>query len=91
MELKYYIISLLATMICIIAGHKLAQVLPGIHSLFDRKPFCCRPCLTFHMVWMSLAAISFLAGSGVLLLCGIAVAFAIFFLLRYIDNKKIIP
>lgn len=64
--------------------------LPRLHQLFDRKPFNCRPCFTFHLVWIGMAFLSFLFQSFGLLVGGIVLAFIVFGVIRYMDKKQII-
>ena len=63
--------------------------LPEIDNRFDRKPFNCRPCATFHIAWLSSTFFALIANSKVLFLAGIVLAFGIFAIVKYIDNKKI--
>lgn len=72
------------------AGEILPLKLPSIHLFFDRKPFNCRPCFTFHLVWLQYAILSYDIRSWKLFLLGIAVSLAVYVVLKSIDNKKII-
>ena len=81
--------SLLVATASIIAGQHLPLIVPRWHRLLDRKPFNCRPCFTFHCLWMGLGGLAWWCGSFALFGGGIVVAFVIFFIVKYIDNKKI--
>lgn len=71
-------------------GEELSLSLPRLCKWLDNKPFNCRPCSTFHLSWSLSAYFAWIASSWLLLIAGVAVAFIIFFIIRYIDNKKII-
>lgn len=68
---------------------KLSVLLPEKHLVFERKPFNCRPCLSFHIFWMSTTAYAIVFQYLIFLVAGILSAFILFFTLKYIDNKKI--
>ena len=70
-------------------GASLSVRLPEIDHRFDRKPFNCRPCLTFHSTWMLTTFFALIARSYELFAAGAIAAFVVFFIVRYIDNKKI--
>lgn len=63
----------------------IAQHLP----IFDRKPFNCRPCTTFHIIWMLGGCISTLIDSILLFVLCLLCAFIAFGIL-YIRDKNII-
>jgi len=67
-----------------------AIVLPRLSSIFERKPFKCRPCLTFHLHWLGMALIAFVAKSWIIAASGVITAFIVFAIVRIIDNKKVI-
>ncbi len=86
----YYLLASIAVIAAsLVAGNRLSLVLPRLHPLLNRKPFCCRPCLTFHLVWMGMGIVSFVGACGSIFLAGVAIAFVIFFILRRINNKKV--
>lgn len=70
-------------------GAFLSLRLPHLHRCLDRKPFNCRPCLTFHLSWLLTTVFAVAASSLLLFICGIVAAFIVFLIVRYIDNKKI--
>lgn len=63
--------------------------LPELDKWFDRKPFNCRPCLTFHLAWVSTVGASLVTGSLHVLVWGVITAILLFTFLKIIDNKKI--
>jgi len=67
----------------------LAIRLPECDRRFDRKPFNCRPCLTFHLMCATSLTCSLLLLSLSVAITGVVVAFALFLITKYIDNKKI--
>lgn len=70
-------------------GAVLSIRLPEIDKRFDRKPFNCRPCFTFHLAWF-LSALAALATRCLWLLpIGIVTAFILFAIVKFIDNRKI--
>lgn len=70
-------------------GYHLPLILPQLTPIFDRKPFNCRPCFTFHSVWVGMTALAYLSDSLNILWGGIVLAFCIFFIVKYIDQKQI--
>ncbi|MDR0825212.1 MAG: hypothetical protein LBN74_08970 [Prevotella sp.] len=71
-------------------GAALSLKLPVLDKRLDRKPFNCRPCLTFHLIGMSVSLTALLSRSSELFWTGIPVAFTVFLIVKHIDNKKII-
>lgn len=55
-------------------------------SWFDRKPFNCRPCLTFHLLWIQFTIAAIILGSWEFFFTGLVSSIAIFGML-YLDNK----
>jgi len=90
MESLFIIFPLVAiSVIALWLGNTLSIKLPGISPVFDRKPFNCRPCFTFHITW-SLSTLYLLISNNELFIpTGILTAFALFLTVKYIDNKKI--
>ena len=64
--------------------------LPTLNTDFDQKPFNCRPCMTFHLVWIFTTLFAAIGQNHVLLVAGFVVAFAVFFIIKHIDNKKVV-
>lgn len=52
--------------------------LAKLSRLFDRKPFNCRPCLTFHLLWIMYGCFSLIMQSWSLWLVGFVLAFIVF-------------
>lgn len=67
----------------------LTSHLPDVDRRFDRKPFNCRPCCTFHLVWLFSALSAGILRSVELFGVGVVLAFLIFLIVKIIDNKKI--
>lgn len=88
------LIIIIAMLCCIITslycGVVLSLRLPEVWAILDRKPFNCRPCLTFHLTWMLSGIFAFARQSWTFAGIGIVVAFIVFFIVKHIDNKKII-
>lgn len=55
----------------------------------DRKPFNCRPCLTFHITWLEFAFITLFTHSLFFLLIGIMCGFILFLGLYLSDQNRI--
>ncbi|NDV97310.1 hypothetical protein D0T84_20760 [Dysgonomonas sp. 521] len=81
------------TLLCIAAalywGAVLSLKLPLLGRFFDRKPFNCRPCLTFHLAWMLTGVFALIGRSLPLFGIGVGIAFIVFFIVKYIDSKKV--
>lgn len=87
--MTFLLVVIMTVLTSFIAGKHMSLILPGLHPLFDRKPFNCRPCLSFHLCWVPLTVFSVITGSVLCFYAGMAIAFLLFFILKYIDNKKI--
>ena len=70
-------------------GQWLSVALPEVSNRLDVKPFNCRPCLTFHLCWTMMTAAAWIAGTFRWFVAGVAIALVVFWIVRYIDNKKI--
>lgn len=84
----YIILSTVITA-SFILGEILPLNLPRISKRFNRKPFNCRPCFTFHLTWISISILSVIIQSLDLFVSGLISAFIIFIMVRYIDSKKV--
>lgn len=90
METLLIIITLGATVLTALYwGQVLSVKLPELDIRFDVKPFNCRPCLTFHIIWIFCAVFALVLWSPELFICGLLAAFIVFFAVRFIDNKKV--
>lgn len=89
MPITIILTLILTTAFALYWGAVLSLRLPEISRHFDRRPFNCRPCLTFHLAWSVPALLSLVLHLYYLLPCGIIVAFALFVFVKIIDNKKI--
>ena len=56
-------------------------------SQLNRKPFNCRPCLTFHLIWIQHGMVAVYLQSFALFVAGLICAFGVFVVL-YIDNNN---
>lgn len=74
----------------LIFGEVFSVVLPRLSRFFDRKPFNCRPCFTFHLHWLGMAFIAVIFQSWIIALSGVITAFLVFGVVKYIDSKKVI-
>jgi len=70
-------------------GNTFSIRLPEYNKLFDRKPFNCRPCFTFHSIYLLSVLYGVLFNRELIILLGFIIAFVLFLLVRYMDNKKI--
>lgn len=70
-------------------GAVLSIRLPEIGKRFDRKPFNCRPCLTFHLTCLLSALAATVSQCIWILALGVPMAFILFLIVKFIDNKKI--
>lgn len=61
-----------------------------ISKKFDKKPFNCRPCLTFHLVWIQSGIYAIIEKSYPIFIIGITLAFIIFGFLYLRNKSKII-
>ncbi len=84
------ILIVLALSISLLLGNWMPLVLPSKSSFFDRKPFNCRPCTTFHLTWIFIGVLAIFFHSKELAILGFIIAFIVFFIIRKIDNNKII-
>lgn len=85
------IILITGVVISFILGERLPIILPRVSMHFNRKPFNCRPCFTFHLTWILTTILSIIVQSLNLFISGLISAFIIFLIIRYIDSKKIEP
>lgn len=93
MYMKTIIINIVlvtGVILSFILGEVLSIVLPKINRCFNRKPFNCRPCFTFHITWIWIAGLSVVAQSLDLFISGLISAFIIFLIVRHIDSKKVV-
>nr|DAE47075.1 MAG TPA: hypothetical protein [Caudoviricetes sp.] len=84
------IVLIIGVISSFILGEVLPIVLPRLSRHFNRKPFNCRPCFTFHLTWISIAVLSLVVQSLDLFISGLISAFIIFLIVRYIDSKKVV-
>lgn len=70
----------------ILTQHKYFS-LARFSTLFNRKPFNCKPCLTFHILWIIYTIISILLSSWLIWSIGLVFSITIFIVL-HLDNKS---
>ncbi|GAB6012720.1 hypothetical protein [Viscerimonas tarda] len=63
--------------------------LAGHFPKLNRKPFNCRPCTTFHLIWLLQGIAAVHIESFTFFLIGLACAFIVFILLYSDNNNKI--
>lgn len=63
----------------------LSRILPAL----NRKPFNCRPCLTFHLLWIMYAVVALVLHSLPFALVGLVLAFVVFTGLHLDSKSKI--
>lgn len=86
------IINIAITTVVILSlfmGEICSVVLPRLSRLFDRKPFNCRPCFTFHLHWLGMAVIALIFQSWTIALSGVITAFLVFGVIKYKESKII--
>lgn len=84
------LLLLAGIVLSVIAGTIVPLILPYKSRYFARKPFSCRPCLSFHLICLWSALMAFLTQSLPLFVAGVVSAFIVFLILKKIDNNKII-
>lgn len=89
MPVILFITLSLSVFCAVVLGDFLSLFLPVVHPFFDRKPFNCRPCFTFHLTWMLTSLFAWMYSSLLLFGVGAGVAFIVFMIIKYIDNQKI--
>ena len=80
----------LCTVCALVGGKYFPMILPDVHRIFDRKPFNCRPCFTFHSLWILTGIYTLLIQSTACFMAAIILSFIVFFIVKYIDNQKLI-
>lgn len=88
--LKIFTTLTLVTITSLYWGSFLSLRLPDIHKRFDRKPFNCRPCFTFHLTWILSLFSSLVLWCEYVFVLGVVLSFVVFAVVKIIDNKKII-
>lgn len=71
-------------------GEVFPIVLPRLSRFFDRKPFNCRPCFTFHLHWLGMAMIALVSQSWSIAIAGIVTAFLVFGVVKWLDSKRVV-
>ena len=87
--METFIILTLLIISSVYFGEKGAIYLPSRFKKLDRKPFNCRPCLTFHLTWFLIALYALITQSLPLLVLGFVNALAVFCVVWCIDKSKI--
>jgi len=59
------------------------------HRWLDRKPFSCRPCLTFHFGWILCAFTGWINGGILFFALGAAVSLLVWAVLEFKNRSKI--
>ena len=90
MELLFIIFPMVViSVVSLWIGNTLSIRLPEISKVFDRKPFNCRPCFTFHTTWLLSLIYTLISNNELFTIINIPISFALFFITKYIDYKKI--
>lgn len=72
-----------------ITGYLLTEKYPlSRYKIFDFEAFKCRPCLSFHIAWVTSTIISLALNDIPMAMVGIAFAFMLFLGLRKDENNK---
>lgn len=86
-------IKFITLILCVFVGYFLGYVFTETKlrlaqwKIFQTKPFLCRPCLSFHIAWVTSTFISLLLGDLIMLLFGILFARGLWVGLK-IDEKE---
>lgn len=86
--IQIFALMLLPSLVAIL-GEYLSIQLPMYDKLLDRKPFNCRPCLTFHLSWITTTLMALAFNSAPIFVLGIIYSFVVFIILYLIDKNKI--
>lgn len=93
MDEAYLILIVIINFCCVYCGRVLTEhkniALPVLFPKLDRKPFNCRPCLTFHLLWMVNTVCAFIFESFVLFVFGVVFSWVVFGVLHYSSKSKI--
>lgn len=89
-ELLINIAINLVVVLSFIFGEVGALVLPRMSRHFSKKPFKCRPCFTFWLHLSGMMLIALIFQSLIIAFSGVLTAFIVFFIVRYLDSKKVV-
>lgn len=81
----------LVVVLSFIFGEALPLMLPYKSRHFNRKPFNCRPCLTFHLHWLGMLLIAIIFRNRLIAFSGVLTAFIVFGIVWLVERKKILP
>lgn len=84
----YITINAIAIFIGWLATESKLRIADQIPQL-NFKPFNCRPCFTFHSIWILQVITAYIIGSWIYGIIGIITAFTIWFILWYQDRQHI--
>lgn len=59
--------------------------------MLNFKPFNCKPCFTFHTIWIIQVGIAIIIGSWGYGIVGVIIAFITFFCLWFINKNEVQP
>lgn len=86
-----YIAITLVVVLSFLFGEALPLILPYKSRHFNRKPFNCRPCLTFHLHWLGMLLVALIFESWLIAFSGVFTAFIVFVIVWFVERKKILP
>lgn len=66
------------------------NILADKHPLFKFKAFMCRPCLSFHIAWVTATAISLLFNDWIMVVFGIIMSLLMYWGLKIDEKNKTI-
>ena len=72
-----------------VLGAFFSRRLVSVSKHFDRKPFNCQPCCTFHVTWLLSALFAAMLESLPIFIGGVVIAFIVFIIIKYIESEKI--
>ena len=83
-----FILLLMSVLTGYLLGYTFTEVFNiSKYPIFDFEGFRCRQCLSFHIAWITSTIFALMFGDLIMLLIGIAFAFALFMGLK-IDQKQ---
>lgn len=80
----------LVAVLSFVLGERGAMNLPRLSAKIDRKPFNCRPCLTFWIQALGVALIALIAKDWIIALSGVITALITFVIVWCVERKKVL-
>jgi len=71
------------------AASVLSLALPAMYKFAGRKPFNCRPCLSFWLTWLFVSITALAVGSFALFVAGFMLSLVVFSMVKFSDSRKV--